>query len=152
MFSRQEKGLLPLCERLGLTTHAETSCAKCMDTVGVRLDVGATWLQHKPLRVWRFHLETLHLLRRPCMEYDWLAIWLGHACCLSWPPSTLSVCQEIETFYCKTARTVGEFPSATWRREFLGCRRPRRCVWSGCLLRRLVDFRLASHHNACRGC
>ena len=36
------------CQRLGVTTHADTALAKCLDTVGVRLDIGGKLLLHKP--------------------------------------------------------------------------------------------------------
>ena len=99
------------CQRLGFTTHADTALAKCLDTVGVRLDIGGKLLLHKPSRVWRFYLATLHLLRRRHVQYDWLAIWLGHACCIAGlAPSLLSICQEIDPFVARRRGLRGPIP------------------------------------------
>ena len=99
------------CQRLGFTTHAEIALAKVLDTVGVRLDVGGKMLLHKPRRVWRFYLATLHLLRLRCVQYDWLAIWLGHGCCISGlAPGLLSICQEIYPFVAQRRGQRGPIP------------------------------------------
>ena len=99
------------CEYLGFTTHADTALAKCLDTVGVRLDIGGKRLLHKPSRIWRFYLATVHLLRRRVVQYDWLAIWLGHACCIAGlAPSLLSICQDIYPFAVQRRGLRGPIP------------------------------------------
>ena len=99
------------CEFLGFTTHADTAIAKCLDTVGIRLDIGGKRLLHKPQRIWRFYLATVHLVRRRCVQYDWLAIWLGHACWIAGlAPSLLSICQDIYPFATQRRGLRGPIP------------------------------------------
>ena len=77
----------------------------------MRLDIGAKLLLHKPSRVWRFFLATIHILRRRFVQYDWLAIWLGHACCISaLAPGLLSICQEIYPFVARRRGGRGRIP------------------------------------------
>ena len=110
------------CERLRIMTH-------------VRLDVGATRLQHKPLRV------CASTPRRCGRGWSMIGSPFGlcmRAACSGLAPTMLSLCQEIYLFCCNTARTAWASCPATSRRryvsfhsQFPGCRRPRGCLWCG---------------------